>query len=98
MITYKNKSKRVFVQMHFPQAWDAASKMTKSEVEQMISQDLHTAVKPLCRARRRPAFRLAHPTLPKEGRGQTRKTILPTICSSPTQPTVALRESTEVAL
>ncbi len=25
-----------FVQIHFPQAWNAASKMTKSEVEQMI--------------------------------------------------------------
>lgn len=27
-----------FVQMHFPQAWETASKMTKSEVEQMISE------------------------------------------------------------
>lgn len=27
-----------FVQMHFPQAWDTASKMNKSEVEQMISE------------------------------------------------------------
>ncbi|MBO5274386.1 MAG: hypothetical protein J6I45_07215 [Clostridia bacterium] len=27
-----------FVQMHFPQAWEMASKMTKAEVEQMISE------------------------------------------------------------
>lgn len=27
-----------FVQMHFPQAWETASKMTKAEVEQMISE------------------------------------------------------------
>lgn len=27
-----------FVQMHFPQAWETASKMTKTEVEQMISE------------------------------------------------------------
>ena len=27
-----------FVQMHFPQAWEMASKMTKSEIEQMINE------------------------------------------------------------
>ena len=27
-----------FVQMHFPQAWEKASKMTKADVEQMISE------------------------------------------------------------
>ena len=42
---------------------------------------------------------LHHPSYlnaPKSGRGQTRNTILPTICSSETQPTAVLRESTEV--
>ena len=33
---------------------------------------------------------------PKSGRGQTRNTIFPTICSLETHPTVVLRESTEV--
>ena len=27
-----------FVQMHFPKAWETASKMTKTEVERMISE------------------------------------------------------------
>ena len=35
---------------------------------------------------------------PKPASGQTRNTILPTICSSATQPTAVLRESTDVAL
>ena len=42
---------------------------------------------------------LHHPSYlnaPKSGRGQTRNTILPTICSSEMQPTAVLRESTEV--
>lgn len=34
--------------------------------------------------------------VPESGRGQTRNTIFPTICSLETQPTVVLRESTEV--
>ena len=28
----------IFVQKHFPQAWETASKMTKTEVERMISE------------------------------------------------------------
>ncbi len=39
---------------------------------------------------------LSYLNVPKSGRGQNQKTIFPTICSSETQPTVVLRESTEV--
>ena len=35
-------------------------------------------------------------SIPKSAIGQTRNTIFPTICSPETQPTVVLRESTEV--
>ena len=46
-----------------------------------------------------PHMSLHHPSYfnaPKSGRGQTRNTILPTICSSEIHPTAVLRESTEV--
>ena len=33
------KQKQIrFVQMHFPQAWEIASKMTESEIEQMLNE------------------------------------------------------------